>query len=508
VVSSDVIVVGAGPTGLMLAGDLAHAGVGVTVLDRLAEPSREPKANGVVGQAVRLLDHRGVLARLGHAGGPSPVAAFQFGGLPLDLNLAPRTALHAVGLSQQELESALAERLRERGVDVQRPRELVELHQDVGSVTVRVSDGSGLHELTAAYVVGCDGGSSRTRELAAIGFPGVTDSTVVSRSAEVSLPGSVVSLATAQIEVPGPGRLGLYRWNRTSRGAWAMLPRPSGTVLVSAMEWDRGNEAQLTTDEPPMSVPELASALERVLGTAVTMTEPRGGGLHQLRRWRGRNTRVADTYRRSRVLLAGDAAHVHNAVGAPGLNVGLQDAADLAWRLAGAVRGAPALLDGYELERRPAAQRVAMHSQVQTLMLAPGEDVTALRSLFAELAGEPAVTGRLAAMLEGSDVTYPVPSGAHPLAGRFLPDLDGLAPYLDDPGPVLLDFGAAPSDVPPHVTVADPHIDVPPAGALLVRPDGYVAWAADEGGHTAAAGLRHAVALLSGTEARRGPAVP
>lgn len=352
-----VVVVGAGPTGLMLAGDLARAGVAVTVLDRLPEPSREPKANGVIGQVVRLLHHRGVLARLGHVAGPPVTPAFQFGGVGLDLTAAPGHPLHGLGASQQDLERALGDRARELGVEVRRPCEVVGLTTVEDSVTVRVRHGPDVHDLAAPYVVGCDGAHSRVRELAGIGFPGVTDSTVVSRSADVTVPGGVVDPATARLEVPGLPALGLYRWNRTPRGAWAMLPQPSGALRVSAMEWDGDDPSATDPEEAPISVPEVAAALARVVGETIPMTAPPGPGPHQLRRWRGRNTRIAQTYRHGRVLLAGDAAHVHNAVGAPGLNVALQDAACLAWRLAGAVRGAPALLEGYEPERRPAAER-------------------------------------------------------------------------------------------------------------------------------------------------------
>lgn len=496
VTHGDVVVVGAGPTGLLLAGDLAEAGIAVTVVERLAEPSLEPKANGVIGQATRLLAHRGVLARLGRAEAPAPAPVFQFGGLRLDLAAVDHVRLHGVTVSQQELERALGERAAELGVRVRRSCELVDLVDTTCGVTARVRDGHGVHDVPAAYVVGCDGAHSRVRDLAGIGFPGVTDSAVVSRSAEVVIPGAVPAPQRAEIDVPGVGPLGAYRWTRTRHGAWSMLPRPSGAVLVSAMEWE-DRDAGRDDDGTPVSVAEVAEALRRVLGTAVPMTAPDGPGPHQLRRWRGRNTRIADVYRRGRVLLAGDAAHVHNAVGAPGLNVGLQDAACLAWRLAGTLRGAAGLLEAYEADRRPAAERVATHTQAQTLLLSPGDGVTAVRTLLGELVEEPAVLDRLVRLLEGPDVRYPAFPGAHPLVGRFVPDVGDVDLRLGGPRPFLIDGGAAPAPPGGVAVVRVPGAQVP-AGALLVRPDGYVAWAADRTGPDAEAELASVVAALTG----------
>lgn len=457
----------------------------------------------MIGQAARLLAHRGVPTSAVRPDASRPSGVFGFGGLVLDLSAAPQAPLHGLRVSQQDLEADLAARAVAAGVPVRRSQEVVDLDAGRDGVRVRLADGAGdgrAGEITAAYVVGCDGAHSRVRAAAGIAFPGVTDSSVVSRSADVTIPGGTV--AGADLEVPGVGRLGLYRWNRTPRGAWSILPRPSGAVLVSTVEWDTGRDTGGEDDASPATVPEVAAALGRVLGTAVPMAPPEGPGPHQLRRWRGRNTRLAEAYRRGRVLLAGDAAHVHNAVGAPGLNVGLQDAACLGWRLAGALRGAPELLDGYEPERRPAAARVAMQTQVQTLLLSPGAEVTALRELLGELVEEPAVIARLARLLEGPDVRYPVDADAHPLAGWFVPPLDDVDRHLGGAGPVLLDLGSAPGAVPAGVTVAAAAVADPPAGALLVRPDGYVAWA---GGPDDAAGLARAAAALATREPGRSP---
>ena len=476
--SNTVIVVGAGPTGLMLAGDLARSGVAVTIVDRLSAPNPEPKANAVVGQAARLLAHRGIPERLGRSEPPSPAPVFQFGGVRLDLGVAPEAPLHGMAVPQQDLERALAERAAELGADLRRSCEVVDLTDTADGVSVRVRDRERDENLAATYVVGCDGAHSRIRALAGIGFPGVTDSTVVSRSAEVAIPGSSMSPGTAEIEIPGAGTLGLYSWNRTPHGAWSILPRPSGTLLVSVLERENPDTRD-GADDDPVSLPEVADALERVLGTAVGLAPPTTPPPHQLRRRKARNTRIADTYRRGRILLAGDAAHVHTSVGAPGLNVGLQDAACLGWRLAATVHGTPGLLDGYQAERRPAAERVAVQTEVQALLLSPGADVTALRTLFAELVEEPAVVTRLARILEGPDVRYPTDAGAHRLSGTFVPAVGDVDRHLGDPRPTLLDLGAGPHTVPPGVAIATPTVPDPPAGALLVRPDGYVAWASD-----------------------------
>lgn len=157
-----------------------------------------------------------------------------------------------------------------------RAEEVVGLEQDRDAVTVRVQGDSGTYEVTAAYVVGCDGGHSRVRELAGIGFPGVTDSTVISRSAEVILPGSTVLPDKAQVEVPGVGKLGLYAWHRTTRGAYAILPQPSGALLISAMEWDEPDSA--SDVDVPMSLEELTSAVQRVLGVDLATSEPPAPG--------------------------------------------------------------------------------------------------------------------------------------------------------------------------------------------------------------------------------------
>ena len=351
----DVIIVGAGPVGLLLAGDLARAGLHVTVLEKLSEPSVVPKANAVIGQAARLLHHRGIHRRLGMSHMPEPSQMFQFGGIALNLASSPYDRLHGIRTSQQRLERALAERALEAGVRIRRGCRVLDATDDQRIASVRFEDEtSRVQTVMASYVVGCDGAHSDVRRLAGIDFPGVTDDQVISRSADVVITGTSVSPGQVAVDIPGVGQLGLYSWNRNQRGAWSMLPKGDGIILISAMEWSANNNI---ADAAPVTFAEVSQAFNRVVGADIPIHPPSSPGRHQLRRWGGRNTRIASTYRRGRILLAGDAAHVHNAVGAPGLNVGLQDAACLAWRIAAAFHGAVDALDGYEADRRPAAER-------------------------------------------------------------------------------------------------------------------------------------------------------
>lgn len=480
----DVVVVGAGPNGLMLACELALAGVRPLVLERLTGPTSEQRANGIVGQVVRLLDRRGLYSRLaGRDGPPQPTPGYVFGAFPLALAGVRDNPLYLLPVPQRRLEQVLAERAAELGIEVRRGQEVTGLSQDADAVHVTLASGE---TVSACWLVGADGGHSAVRKLAGIDFPGVTTDDSVSRTAHVSVAADRIDPATGGLIIDGWGIVPQFQHTRTEHGmiVWATFEgRPP---MLTTVERATG-----PAEDTPLTLGELAASLARVVGVEVPLGPPIGEGPHLMRRLRGGNTRLADRYRAGRVLLIGDAAHVHSAIGGPGLNLGLQDAANLAWKLAATVHGhAPdGLLDSYETERRPVAQRVTMSTQAQLVLVGPGSDVTALRVLFGELLAKPANARHIAALLAGSDVRYdPGPAGSE-LAGRWAEDLvlhtgSGavrLAELTVSARPLLLDFTGTLGEVAARwadrVDVVNAKVADGETTALLVRPDCYVAWA-------------------------------
>jgi 2-polyprenyl-6-methoxyphenol hydroxylase-like FAD-dependent oxidoreductase len=513
--TTDVVIVGGGPNGLLMACELALAGVRAAVLERLPERATAPKANGLVGRVVQALDYRGLYQRFsGSSGPPVPAPGFQFGALPLDLSAVDGNALYTLPIPQRRMEELLEERARELGAQIRRGHELVTLHQDADLVTAGVRGPEGRYELTAQFLVGADGGHSIVRKRCGIGFPGITDRGFVSRSGQVTIHPPVAMPGTGELHVPGAGRFRPATFTRTENGLFAYGMFQPGLYRVAVHEW----ASSPLEDSISMPLEELRAAVRRVIGGDVPMSEPADGTPSALRRSTGANSRQAERYRHGRVFLAGDAAHVHSGVGGPGLNLGLQDVFNLGWKLAATVNcwAPPGLLGTYQDERHPVGERVIMHTRAQTALLSPGANITALRELFTELLSEQSTLRHITNLMAGSDVRYGTPSvPAHAMAGKWMPDITlrtakgptRIAELLRAARPILLTLadrtglaGAAEpwSDRVDVITATTPE---PPAEAVLIRPDGYVAWSAGTGTSAPADGLREALQTWFGSPA-------
>lgn len=499
---ADIVIAGAGPNGLMLACELALAGIRPVVLDPLPGPSSEPKANGLVGQVVRTLDMRGLYEMItGDPNPPQPVYGWIFAAMTLNFFGMPDNPMYALAIQQPRLVRLLEKRARDLGVDLRWGHALAGLRPEPNSVELTVSSAEREYRVAAGYLVGADGGRSLVRKAVGIEFPGYTSQTV-GRLAHVHIPDGL-RRADGGLDVPGFGRIG-FGHNRFDSGGVIFAEFEPGRSLFGTIEFAP------PVEDKPMTLAELRDSARRILGVDLPFEEPKGPGPHALRRINGQNTRHAEHYRDGRVLLIGDAAHVHSAMGGPGLNLGLQDTMNLGWKLAAHLNGwAPAgLLDTYESERHPVGERVMMHSLSQTALMAPGPEVAALRALLGELFALPDVARHMAALLAGTDVRYDV-GDDHPLSGWPVPELtlaDGrrVTELLHAARPVLLDLdggvGATASGWADRVDMVTATIDDPPAAALLIRPDGYVAWAASDFGPADQVGLHAALRRWFGPE--------
>ncbi|BBX35285.1 FAD dependent oxidoreductase [Mycolicibacterium mageritense DSM 44476 = CIP 104973] len=499
---TDVVIAGAGPNGLLLAGELALAGVRPVVLEQLPAPDAELKANGIVGQANRVLDLRGLYEMLsGSDQPPQPMDAYIFAGMHVPFGDLAGNPMYGMLIQQPRVVRRLSDWVRDLGVDIRWGNELTGIEPHSDHVRLSVTGPDGDYGLDTTYLVGADGGKSRVRKAVGIEFPGLTTD-VVARVAHVSLPDEYRT-GYGAVDVPGIGTIP-FGHNRFDKGVFIYVEFEPGRAMVGTIEYG----TLLPENAPPLTIVELRESVGRVLGVDLPLEPPIGPGPHALRRINGQNTRQADRYREGNVFLVGDAAHVHSAMGGPGLNLGMQDAMNLGWKLAATVHGwaPPGLLDTYHTERYPAGERVMMHSMAQAALMAAGPEVTALRTLFGELVATPDGTSHIANLLAGSDVRYDV-GNDHRLAGRLVPELtlaDGrrVAQLLHHGRPVLLDLSGgehagAVQGWQDRVDVVVATATDRPAAALLIRPDGYVAWAADELDED---GLRAALARWFGEE--------
>jgi 2-polyprenyl-6-methoxyphenol hydroxylase-like FAD-dependent oxidoreductase len=488
-----VVIVGGGPTGVMLAAELALAGVDAVIVEQREQPVPAVRSRGLQARTIEVLDQRGVGDRFVSQGQPAQVLHFP---TTLDLSDFPTRRPYGLALGQNRFERILSEWAAELGVAIRRGTEVTGFTQDADGVDVSLAGGGSLR---ADWLVGCDGGRSLVRRMAGIAFPGWEPSS---------------SSLIAEARVRDTSQVGTI--NRDAKGVYAVGPLDGGYVGIVVRDED------LTRAGEP-TVAELSEAMTAVWGTDFGVHDPR---------WLSRFTdaaRQAASYREGRVLLAGDAAHVHTPMGGQGLNTGVQDAVNLGWKLAQVVRGvAPeGLLDTYHAERHPVAARVLQKTGALTALMRGDVRSEALRDTVAELMRFDAPRTAMAGIMSGLDIRYDLGEG-HLLLGRRVPDLDLVTAdgprtvygLLHAARPVLLNLGAAGAvDAgawADRVRLVDATCDGPwelpvlgavgaPA-AVLVRPDGHVAWVGD--GDRADPALADALGTWFGPAGSSGTATP
>jgi 2-polyprenyl-6-methoxyphenol hydroxylase-like FAD-dependent oxidoreductase len=489
-----VVIVGGGPTGLMLAGELALAGIDVAIVERRAtQELAGSRAGGLHARTLEILDQRGIVDRFLAEGQKAQVSGFA--GVPFDMSDLPTRHPYSLGLWQNHIERILAGWVGELPVTVYRARDVTGFKQDASGVDIVLADGQSLR---AQYLVGCDGGRSLIRKAAGIEFPG-WDPTTSALIAEAEL-AEVPELGVRHDFI---GTHGVGREKYEIRDG-KIIYADSGPVRLMVTEKEVG-----TSSEPTLR--DLSDAMIAVYGTDY--------GVHNAT-WISRftdSTRQAATYRDRRVLLAGDSAHVHSPDGGQGLQMGVQDAVNLGWKLAQVIKriSLDSLLDTYHAERHPVAARVLRTTMALVAVRRPDERTKALRETIAEFFIGDEFRRRYGAMMFGLDIHYDLGCG-HPLLGRRMPDLDldtahgptRVYSLLHDAKPVLLSLGEPSSiDIAPwldRVRLVDAKYDgaweLPGIGAVaaptavLIRPDGYVAWV----GERTQEGLRDALTKWSG----------
>ncbi|MBF6179987.1 FAD-dependent monooxygenase [Nocardia otitidiscaviarum] len=467
----EVAVVGGGPVGMLVAGELALHGVSVVVLETRTEVSEQPKAGTYHARAIQTLARRGILRfpRVDADYRDIVREPFQFAGYPwLTLRTRAIEGPVMIGLAQADLERALGERAASLGALIRRGHTVTAVRQDSGRVTLSVREGTESRTLTADYAIGCDGPRGIVRESG--DFP------------TVEYPPTLrAMLGMARLPHPEQLRPG---WQPTPRG-WTLLNlNRFGSSRIITFEFD-GPEPDRRR---PITAAEFAAAVERITGRPVELRD-----LEYTSRFSD-FTRLVTDYRDGRLFVAGDAAHVHYPLGGQGLNTGLQDAVNLGWKLVSVLRGGanPAMLDSYSTERQPVAARLVENTRVQAMLMNPAPDHDPLRGFVRELLSNPDAHDRLADTVNGESVSYPGAPDDGAWAGEFFPNLTvevsgsgtrTIGDLLTAGRAVLLTAGTAAD----RAALAHPLVDVvavdrlpegiPPV--VLIRPDGYVAWSGD-----------------------------
>jgi 2-polyprenyl-6-methoxyphenol hydroxylase-like FAD-dependent oxidoreductase len=475
--TAPVIIAGAGPTGLTLATELRRGGVDVLLLDRHAKRGVDgSRAAGLQPRTIEMLDQRGIVDRFLAAGSPSNLP--NFSGITLDYAQLPTRFPYGLNILQAETERVLDDLAADLSAPVRWATEVTGVHQNADGVEVTVEGSGGTETLSGCYLVGCDGGRSTVRKLMGVGFPG-TDPTMVNLLADVELD-----------EPPQrPVRL-----ERHEAGLITVLQLQPGWYRIVTTQRERQ-----AGPGDPVTFEELRASVQRIAGTDFGMHSPR---------WLSFFTdavRQAESYRVGRVLLAGDAAHIHLPAGGQGINMGMQDAFNLGWKLAAVVRGdAPdALLDTYHDERYATDADILKMVRAQSVLFDPDPRAADLVEVMTRLVGFDEGNRYLSTTMSGLDARYPMPGG-HPMLGCRVPDADistrgadkRVFELLRSARPVLLDMSGTAgladaaarwadridivaADCPSQAWEVPGAGTIPAPAALLIRPDGHVAWASD-----------------------------
>lgn len=473
---TDVVIVGAGPVGLMLAGELRLGGVDVVVFEQLEVSPEESRGIGFTARAAEVFQQRGLLPRFGRI---EMGQDGHFGGVRIDFEMLADNHYGVRGVPQYRIERGLEAWARELGATIRRGYTVTDLRETPDGVVVVVDGPDGQIEQAAGWVVGCDGGRSTVRRLAGIDFPG----TEATRGMYLA-------------DVVGVELRPRYIGERVPGGMVMVAPLEGGVNRITIHE----DHAPPPDDAGDPTFTELADTWLRLTGESIHSGSAR---------WVSSFTdsaRQASEYRRGRVLVAGDAAHIHLPAGAQGLSVGVQDAVNLGWKLAATVRGwAPGgLLDTYHQERHPVGTRVLRNTRAQGLLYLSGDEMEPLRSVLRELVTIPEAASCLAGMVSGVDIRYEVSQAEHPLLGIRMPNWElklasggksqvaellhparGVLITADETGEVER-LAAGWSDridvIGASLLSEDAAGRYPELESVLLRPDGHVIWAAPGGG--------------------------